>query len=59
MNKEAERESFEIWATDMQYDMRVFRHMASVFVDARTEAAWQAWLTRAEAANKEVVEYAC
>ena len=43
-----ERESFELWATDLQYDMRVFRHMPDVFVDARTEAAWQAWYARAE-----------
>jgi len=43
-----ERENFEVWAESLQYDMRVFRHMPEVFVDARTEAAWQAWYARAE-----------
>ena len=45
----SERKEFESWAIDLQYDMRVFRHMPEVFVDARTEAAWQAWKARAEA----------
>ena len=44
-----EREMFEQWAVELQYDMLVYRHMPSVFVDARTEAAWQAWQARAEA----------
>lgn len=43
-----ERECFELWATNLQYDMRVFRHMPEVFVDARTEAAWQAWSARSK-----------
>ena len=44
-----ERELFEQWAEDQQYDMRVFSYMQNVFVDARTEAAWQAWYARSEA----------
>lgn len=43
-----ERELFEKWATELQYDMRVFTYLPHVFVDARTEAAWQAWAARAE-----------
>lgn len=43
-----ERENFELWARSQQYDMRVFSYLPSVFVDARTEAAWQAWYARAE-----------
>jgi hypothetical protein len=48
-----ERKLFEQWADMQQYDVRVFRHLPHVFVDARTEAAWQAWLARAEYASQE------
>lgn len=45
----SERAMFEDWARDNQYDMRVYTYRTNVFVDARTEAAWQAWHARSEA----------